>query len=250
MRLARVALVAVVLGFGWMGAAAAQETPPSQPPVGDVAPEAPAPRPVLQSLAAFGSFGVNAGFMRFIADSDASKDAILRPSTQAIFRYRFNDRWVGVSEIGFGWNAYRDRGDTVLTVFSGTLGAYRHLSQALDLDWKVGGGIGFYRWNYKFHGKSIRDPKTELFYRSVDPGVFTAVEAEKRLSPHVTLIGTAQLHYIFSANTADFPTAFGGNDSYMALRFGANYHFSPYEGILWEKKVKRTIRLTSGKAGS
>jgi hypothetical protein len=249
MRLAWVALVAVVLGLGWTGAAAAQEAP-SPPPVGDVAPEAPAPKPVLQSLVDFGSFGLNAGLMRFIADSDASENPTIRPSLQAAFRYRFNEKWVGVGEFGFGWNAYKDKGDTVMTVFSGTVGAYRHISQALDLDWKLGGGIGFYRWNYKFNGRSIRDPKTELYYRAVDPGLFTAVEAEKRLSPHVTLVGTAQLHYIFSANKDDFPTAFGGNDGYVALRLGANYHFSPYEGILWEKKVKRTIRLTSGKAGS
>ncbi len=249
MRLAWVALVVAVLGLGWMGAAVAQEVP-SPPPVGDVTPQAPAPKPILQSLVDFGSFGVNVGLMRFLADSDASKNPVMRPSIQAIFRYRFNDKWVGVSEFGFGWNAYKDKGDTVMTVFSGTVGAYRHISQALDLDWKLGGGAGFYRWNYKFNGRSIRDSKTDLFYRAVDPGLFTAVEAEKRLSPHLTLIGTAQLHYIFSANKHDFPTAFGGNDGYVTFRVGANYHFSPYEGILWEKKVKRTIRLTSGKAGS
>jgi hypothetical protein len=248
MRLAWVALV-VVLGLGWMGAAAAQEAP-SPPPMGDVAPQAPAPKPVLQSLVDFGSFGVNVGLMRYLADKESSTDVRIRPSLQGVFRYRFNDRWVGVSEWGYGWNAYKDKGDTVMTVVSGTFGAYRHISQALNLDWKLGGGFGFYRTNYKFHGKSIRDPKTELYYRSIDPGLFVGGEAEKRLSPHVTLLGTLQFHYLFSSNKDDFPTAFSGNDAYTSLRFGVNYHFSPYEGILWEKKTKRTIRLTSGKAGS
>ena len=249
MRLAWVALVAVVLGLGSVGAAAAQEAP-SPPPMGEVTEPEAAPKQILQSLVDFGSFGANVGLMRFLADEDASNDRLVRPSLQGAFRYRFNERWVGVSEWGFGWNAYKDKGDTVLTVFSGTLGFYRHLSQALDLDWKVGGGFGIYSWKYKFSGKSIRDPQTQLQYQAIDPGLFTGLEAEKRLSPHVTLHGTAQLHYIFSANEDDFPTAFGGNDAYTSLRFGVNYHFSPYEGILWEKKTKRTIRLTSGKAGS
>lgn len=249
MRLAWVAPVVVVLGLGWMSAAMAQEVS-SPPPTGDVE-QAPAEStPIYQPLVDFGSFGVNLGIMSFLADEDASKDNLLRPSLQAVFRYRFSEKWVGVSEWGFGWNAYKDKGDSVLTVSSGTLGAYRHFSQAVALDWKFGGGFGIYSWTYKYGGKSIRDPETQLHYRGFDPGLFTAVEAEKRLTPHVTLLGTAQLHYIFSSNTADFPTAFGGNDAYMSIRVGANYHFSPYEGILWEKKTKRTIRLTSGKAGS
>ncbi len=76
------------------------------------------------------------------------------------------------------------------------------------------------------------------------------LEAEKRLTAHVTLLGTGQVHYIFSGNENDFPTMFGGDDSFVTARLGINYHFSPYEGILWERKVKRTIKLTSGKAGS
>ena len=50
--------------------------------------------------------------MLFTSDSDASKDAFVRPSMQGVFRYRFNDNWVGVGEFGFGWNAYKDKGDT------------------------------------------------------------------------------------------------------------------------------------------
>ncbi len=246
MRLAWVAVVVVAAVLGCLGGAFAQTPPPSGP----VEEPPPPPKTVFQSLKSFGSFGANAGGMIFLSDEDASKDALIRPSLQAAFRYRFSDDWVGVSEFGFGWNAYKDKGDTVLTVMSGTLGLYRHISDALGLDWKLGGGAGYYRWNYKFSGKSIRDPQTQLHYRGFGPGVFAAVETEKRLTRHVTLVTTAQSHYLITGNEDDFPTAFGGNDAFLTARFGVNYHFSPYEGILWERKVKRTIRLESGKAGS
>jgi hypothetical protein len=249
MRRAWVPLVAVVVGCLGVGIAMAQE--PTRPDVAPVSAPAPAPpRSVYQSLKNFGSFGADMGIMRFTRDSDASTDALVRPSLQAVFRYRFNENWVGVGEFGFGWNAYKDRGDTVLTVMSGTLGGYRHISGAIGLDWKVGGGAGFYRWNYKSSGKSLRDAETQLYLRGVDPGLFGGMEAERRMTAHVTLHGTAQYHYMFSENMKDFPTFMGGNDSFFVIRFGVNYHFSPYEGILWESKKTRVIRLTSGKAGS
>jgi hypothetical protein len=250
MRLGWVPLVAVVVCCLGVGEARAQGQDTGSMPTGPVSAPAATPKTVFQSLKNFGSFGADMGVMRFTSDSDASKNALVRPSMQAVFRYRFNDNWVGVSEFGFGWNAYRDKGDTVLTVMSGTLGGYRHVSDLLGLDWKVGGGVGMYRWNYKFNGRSIRDRDTQLFLRAIDPGVFVGMEAERRLAAHVTLHATTQLHYLFSANKTDFPTMLGGNDSFAVIRFGVNYHFSPYEGILWERKVKRTIKLTSGKAGS
>lgn len=246
MRLAWVAVVVVVAVLGCAGVAFAQSPPPSGP----VSEPPPPPKTVFQSLKSFGSFGGNVGGMLFLSDEDASSDALVRPSLQTAFRYRFSEQWVGVSEFGFGWNAYKDKGDTVLTVMSGTVGLFRHLSDALGLDWKAGGGVGIYRWNYKIKGRSIRDPQTQLHRKGAGPGIFLGAEAEKRLSRHVTLIGTGQTHFLFTANEDDFPTAFGGNDSFVTARFGVNYHFSPYEGILWERKVKRTIRLESGRAGS
>ena len=67
----------------------------------------------------------------------------------------------------------------MLTVSSGTLGAYRHFSQAVALDWKFGGGFGIYSWNYKYGGKSIRDPETQLHYRGFDPGLFIGGRGRK-----------------------------------------------------------------------
>ncbi|MDM7916276.1 MAG: hypothetical protein ACE15D_09335 [Candidatus Eisenbacteria bacterium] len=249
MRIAWVPLVAV-MGLAGAGGAVAQDESSPSPPTAPLEEPASAPKQVYQSLRDFGSFGASVGAMRFIADDDASKNALVRPSMQGTFRYRFNENWVGVGEFGFGWGAFQDRGDTVLAVTSGTIGLYRHVSDALGADWKLGAGGGFYRWNFKFDGKSIRDPKTNLFYRAIDPGAFVGLETEKRLTPHVTVLMTSQLHYLFSGNEHDFPTALGGNDAFVVLRAGVNYHFSPYEGILWERKTKRVIRLESGKSGS
>jgi hypothetical protein len=254
MRLAWVPLVAVLCGIGGAGFAMAQE-PPSSPPRDLAEPTAAveAKRSAFQSLKEFGSFGASLGLMSFIADEDASKDALVRPTLSTVFRYKFSEKWVGVGEFGFGWNAYKDRADTVMSVYSMAIGAFRHVGRPLGLDLRVGGGGGFYRWQYKDTAtiaEPVRDPQTELEYKGFDPGLFAGLEAEHRLSTHVTLLGQTQLNYLFSKNEEDFPTQFGSNDAFFQIRLGVNYHFSPYEGILWERKTKRTIKLTSGKAGS
>ena len=239
-------VVAVWCLVGAAEAVAQERSVPSEP----VAEEASTPTKVFQSLRTFGSFGANLGWMRFLSDEDASGGALVRPSMQAAFRYRFSEAWVGVGEFGFGYNAYEDKGDTVLTVTSGTLGLYRHLSNALNFDWKLGFGAGYYAWNYKFKGESVRDPESQLRLRGSAPGFFTGLEVERRITKHVTFLMTNQYHFLFSANEDDFPTLLGGNDSFFAMRFGVNYHFSPTEGILWEREQRRVIRLESGKAGS
>lgn len=256
-------VVAVAVG-GWIpGHAMAQEPEAEAPEVPSEAPsQAPPPElpstagdtstagQVLQSLRDFGAFGASAGGMLFLADDDASRGAKIRPSLQGVFRYRFGDDWVGVGEFGFGWNAYEGKGDTVLTVTSGTLGVYRRVMDLVGLDLRAGAGAGFYRWNYKFEGKSIRDARTQLPLRAISPGVFGALELERRLTPHVTVLVTGQTHYLLSSNEEDFPSYLGGNDAFVTARFGVNYHFSPYQGILWQRKETRVIRLESGQAGS
>ena len=248
MRLAWFPLVVGLWCLAGAGEATAQSDSRPADPVEEE--EASTADRVFQSLAQFGSFGASGGGMLFLADEDASAGALVRPSLQGTFRYRFSRNWLGVGEFGFGWNAFESKGDTVLAVTSGTLGLYRHLSQLLDFDWKIGAGAGFYRWNYKFNGKSIRDPGTQLHLRSADLGLFGGMEAERRLTRHVTVVWTSQAHYIFSENEQDFPTLLGGNDAYVVSRIGVNYHFSPYEGILWERSQQRVIRLESGRAGS
>lgn len=254
MRLAWVPLVAVLCGIGGAGIAKAQEPPSTPPPnLAEPTEQAAAQRSVFQSLKDFGSFGVGAGIMSWVGDEDASTDALIRPALDAVFRYRFSEKWVGVGEMGFGWNAYKDRGDTVMSAYSFTLGAFRHVGRPLGLDLRLGGGGGLYSWRYKDTATIadvVEDPVTDQPYKGTDPGLFAGLEAEHRLTTHVTLMGQGLMHYIFSSNEEDFPTRFGGNDAMLQVRFGVNYHFSPYEGILWERKTKRVIKLQSGKAGS
>ncbi len=247
MRIAWFPVVVSVWCLAGAGEAVAQDSTPLESPAEE---ESSTPVQLFQSLRQFGSFGANVGGMLFLSDQDASDGALVRPSLQTAFRYRFNESWVGVAEFGFGWNAFDAKGDTVLTVTSGTLGLYRHLSDALSFDWKIGSGAGFYRQNYKFNGRSIRDPETQLHIRSIDPGLFLGLEVERRMAKHVTLLATGQYHFLFSSHKDDFPTLLGGNDSFVTTRIGVNYHFSPYEGILWERQQKRVIRLKSGKASS
>ncbi|MBD3163112.1 MAG: hypothetical protein GF346_11820 [Candidatus Eisenbacteria bacterium] len=247
----RLAWFPLVVGL-WCLAGAGEATAQGDSPPADFNEEedASTAAQVFQSLAQFGSFGASAGGMLFLADEDASDGARVRPTLQGTFRYRFNADWVGVGDFGFGWNAFESRGDTVLTVHSGTLGIYRHVSQLFGFDWKVGTGGGLYRWNYKFEGKSVRDPETQLPLRDFGFGVFGGLEVERRLSRHVTVIWTNRIHQLFTENKDDYPTLLGGNDRYVSSRIGVSYHFSPYEGILWERQEKRVIRLESGRTGS
>jgi hypothetical protein len=202
----------------------------------------------FQSLRDFGSFGSYLGVMK-VFGGDLGKDSQLKPVMQGVFRYRFSDDWVGLGEFGFGWNSFKDRGDTVVTFTYGTLGAARHVGNKLGFEWRLSAGPGAYRWNYKYHGKSLLDPETYRPYRGMSLGGFIGAEAERRITSHVTLVGALQQHMVFSADSHLFHSVFNKNYPFLAIRVGANYHFSPYEGILWEKKGSKKIRLESGREG-
>jgi hypothetical protein len=203
---------------------------------------------VFQSLNQFGSYGGSFGMMKLIG-GDLGPDAQARPVLQGIFRYRFSDLWVGTAEFGFGWNALQDQGDSVVTFHFGTLGAARRVYQRFGVDVRAGAGAGFYRWNYKFKGKSLRDDHTQRLYRGVAPGGYLGFEAERRIARHVTLLLQLQDHYVATADSDQFASLFDQNHQILSFRLGANYHFSPYEGILWERKKAGKIRLESGKEG-
>jgi hypothetical protein len=203
---------------------------------------------VFQSLSEFGSYGASGGLMK-VMGGDLGPDSRLRPVMQGVFRYRFSERWVGTTEFGFGWNAFKDQGDSVLTFHFGTLGAARKISERFGMEVRAGAGAGFYRWNYKFKGKSLRDPETQRFYRGIAPGGYLALEGERRLTRHVTLLTVLQGHYVATSDSELFRSRFDRNHAIVSWRLGANYHFSPYEGILWERKGPKKIRLESGKEG-
>lgn len=230
--------------------AAAQEemaTPETLP--GDVFVREDAPNPNRQygALSGFSGYGATFGLMR-VFGGDLAKGAAVRPVMQASFRYRFDESWIGVGDFGFGYNAFADRGDTVYAVNFGTLGALRKVGQFKGSVLRVGGGAGLYRWNYKWHGSSVRDPITQRFYRGYVPGLYLSGEDEMRLTRHVTVTGILQTHYVFTADDK-FERLFDSNHPMMTFRVGLHYHFSPDEGILWERKENTRITLESGKAG-
>lgn len=202
---------------------------------------------IFESLTGFTGYGFTVGGFKLLGGELAGKSQV-RPLLQGAFRYRFNESWQGVGEFGFGWSSFEAKGDTVMTTTFGTLGLLRSVTELLGADVRAGGGLGFYRWNYKFNGKSIRDDVTQRFYRGFVPGFYLGAEAERRLTQHVTATGSLQNHYIFTSSDK-FQSLFDGNYDALTFRFGLNYHFSPYEGIIWERKETKRIRLESGKAG-
>jgi hypothetical protein len=211
------------------------------------------------SLARFSAYGFSSGICR-VFGGDLGKHAQVKPVLQTDFRYRFSDVWIGTGEFAFAWNDFKDRGDTVLTFTVGTLGVARTIGHVLGTDLRAAGGLGVYRWNYKFNGESLRDrdrrlpngtivPGTERFYRGISPGGYLGLEDEYRLTRHITLLGLVQQHYVLTANKSKFNSIFNENHALLTLRLGITYHFSPDEGILWEGKKVKKIRLQSGKEG-
>lgn len=209
------------------------------------------------SLARFSAYGFTTGFSK-IFGGELGKKTQTKPILQTVFRYRVNDIWTGTGEFAFAWNGFEDRGDTVVTVTFGTLGAARKIANYRGADVRATGGLGFYRWNYKYRGQSLRDsdrlgsggvilPGTQRFYRGISPGGYLGLESEYRLTRHVTLLGLLQQHYVFTADEEKFNYLFDENHALLSLRIGVTYHFSPDEGILWEGRKVKKIRLESGK---
>lgn len=203
---------------------------------------------VFGPLDGFGSYGATMGIMRLVGGELASK-ASPRPLLQASMRYRFSEKWVGVGDFGMGWNAFEARGDTVFTAIYGTLGALRAIGKVKGATLRGAGGLGFYSWKYLFHGKSLRDPKTQRFQRGIAPGGYLGLDLERRVSPHIVVTGNLQHHLLFTADSDAFATFFDQNQSFLAFRAGLHYHFSPEEGIKWERKKSQKRVLESGKAG-
>jgi len=211
----------------------------------------------FQALRDFGSFGPAFGLTK-LWGGDLGSESKVRPVWQGVFRYRFNDDWVGVGEFGFTWSSFEAREDTVLTVAFGTLGVARKFLRAWqsDLRWLAGGGM--YRWKYRWHGDIMRDrfrdpayPDSVVYagsmryYQGFVPGLYVGVEGERRLTRHVTLTANVQQHYMFIGDDK-FEQFFDSNYGSLGFRMGLNYHFSPEEGILWERKQRNVIRLESG----
>ncbi len=207
---------------------------------------------VFQPLRDFSAMGASMGVMK-VFGGDLGEKAEIRGIGQSVFRYRFNENWVGTGEFGLGWNSFEAGGDTVLTFTFGTIGAARKFASAFSMDLRMGFGAGLYRWNYKYDGRSVRDrtpgEPTHQFYRGIDFGGYVGLEGERRVTRHVTLLGMLQHHYVMTADKDRFRSLFDKDHSFLSFRIGAAYHFSPYEGMLWERTGRTRIRLESGREG-
>ncbi len=215
------------------------------------------PKTVFQSLRDFTSYGASMGFMK-VEGGDLGKNGHMRPLLQGVFRYRASDKWIAVGEAGYGWNSETGPGDQVVTFTFGTAGVARRFAQIYGLDLRASLGAGFYRWDFKNKGKSLLDSYvdakgdtlgTQIPYRGISPGGYIGMEAERRIAQHVTVVALLQQHYIFTKDSTHYTQQFNMNHGFLGFRIGVNYHFSPEEGVLWERKVSKTIRLESGKEG-
>ncbi len=191
--------------------------------------------PELNGLA---SFGASAGIMRWFADKDAAKynghAAQMRPIGKAVFKYRVNPTW-GVSvETGFGWNSYGGSGDLVTWVIPNTIGLERHIGEAWGASTSLNFGAGAYVWGRILDGDFMRDPESWKVLHAVEPGVYVGTGGEFHASDHVTCSIQTTLHFMLSLHKNDFPAELGGNDLFGDVRFGVNYYFSPYEGLIWK----------------
>lgn len=241
-------LVFCAASIAALNGARAQESPASSASDLTVRDETVQKKQVWGPLKGFSSYGAQLGFSR-VMGGDVADGARLRPLLQASFRYRFNDQWVGTGDFGMTWGAFADRGDSVLAYNFGTLGALRTLGAFHGAALKAGGGFGMYRWNYKFKGKSIRDPLTQRFQKGFAPGLFLQGEAERRMTAHVMLAGSVQLHKLFNSDSEKWKTYFDQSQSILGFRLGIHYHWSPVEGILWERKKDTKVRIESGQGG-
>ena len=160
-------------------------------------------RPLFQSLSQFGSYGFTGGLMKvFGGDLGSGRTG---PSGHA-----------GRLPLPVQRNLDRRRAIRLRVEHLPGPGRHRPHLQLRDpgrgpphrpalrsCDLRAAAGAGFYRWNYKYKGKSLRDSRirstrrgpfdagTQRFYRGISPGGYLGLEAERRLTRHVTLTRAA-----------------------------------------------------------
>ncbi len=191
---------------------------------------------IHSDLNGLGSFGVSLGAMRWLADADAREwegnAAQIRPIGKLVFRYRFNDTWVGTVETGFGWNSYADSDDLVHWVIPTTVGLERRIGEYWGATTSVNFGAGAYVWGRRRHSVFLRDEITQKEYHATEPGAFLGLVGELHVSEHVTMTQQLSATYILSTRADDFKAALGDDDLFLDVRIGLNYYFSTREGLI------------------
>ena len=192
---------------------------------------------------------------------ELGKNTQAKPILQTVFRYRFNDTWIGTGEFGFGWNSFKDRGDTVLTFTFGTLGAARKIGQPLRHRPARHRRPRFLPLELQVQRAEPARPRPPACRRS-HPARDAALlprDLARRLSRPGERVPADPPRHPARASAAALCADRGQGPSStpsstrttpcLSLRFGVTYHFSPDEGILWEGKKVKKIRLESGKEG-
>lgn len=191
-------------------------------------------------LNGLGSFGASLGLFRWWDKNDGQgaaefegQAATIRPTGKAVFRYRVNTDWLVSVETGFGWNGYPESNDVTTYVIPITVGLERRLTDLWGTTVSAAFGGGPYVWGRWEQGKTMLDPVTSRPLHAVDPGVYGGLGAEFHVSEHVTCAGAFTINTILSTHGDDFQGMLDGTKLYSDLRFGVNYYFSPYEGLIW-----------------
>lgn len=181
-----------------------------------------------QDLAGKGGIGGSGGFMLVTGDKDLSRNAQPRLLGNIDVRY-VSHPWLGFhGSFGRGWNSYSGRNDTLTIVEPVTFGAeYRQVLER----WPryvphVGAGFGVYSVWVREKLRVTEDPQTLERRHTINPGMNITAGLEYFMTRSVTVSYDFMWNKIFSKNTKDFPSGFGGDYSYVQLVVGVNYYFS------------------------
>ncbi len=181
-----------------------------------------------QELEGKGSVGGSGGIMLLTGDDDLSRSAQPRLLGHMDMRYVFHPNFAVHGTFGRGWNSYSGRGDTLTIIEPVTVGLeYRHVFQ----QWPrylphAGVGIGVYSVYVREQLKVTQDPATLEERHTVDWGVNVSAGLEYFMTRSITVNYDFVWHKIYSENLEDFPSGFGGDDSYVQLVVGVSYYFS------------------------
>jgi hypothetical protein len=183
------------------------------------------------------SFGVSAGVFRWWADKDARSfqghTARVRPTGKAVFRYRIDTNWLVSLETGFGWNGYPETDDVTTYVIPCTIGVERRVRDMWGMTTSLCFGAGPYIWGRWEKGRTMLDPITSHPLHAVDPGGYLGLAGEFHASEHVTCATHFTVNGILATHGDEFKGMLHGSKMFTDLRFGVNYYFSPYEGLIW-----------------
>ena len=196
-----------------------------------------------------GSLGITGGVPLFTGDPDTRYGQRPRLIFNANFQYKIDSRWRFATGFGYGWTGYRsdapspypmrdpDTGDSVRTM-QDVLTKIQPITATMIRSFKpdadkwspyAGGGVNITRMEIVEKRQRIKDPATfdEWVNWSFGLNALAGTELWMGQSKTVSLDWSVRWTYLFSKDTARFPSGFTGNDSYFDFNFGVNTYFWP-----------------------